>query len=152
VVELTFLRSDSECETLILPREEDILSSPTPTVDYFSHIMYVIYRKSCENVYIWMPETAKLSGNCTYDVAWSCRKTWRHKQTKCMRDDVTLALSREWKISCLLSSCVSTIVDLLSLFAAYNVRIENPSFVSMWCMDIPCEDPNLVSGTYYLYL
>jgi hypothetical protein len=37
--------SDSKCETLILPQEEDILSSPTPTVNNYSHIRYIIYRK-----------------------------------------------------------------------------------------------------------
>jgi hypothetical protein len=51
-----------------------------------------------------------------YDSAWSCRKTWRHNQTTGKLDDVRIVFS------CLLCSCVSTIVDLLSLFAAYNVR------------------------------
>jgi hypothetical protein len=38
VVDVTSPTSDSEWESLNLPREDDILSSPSPTVDYFSHI------------------------------------------------------------------------------------------------------------------
>jgi hypothetical protein len=41
---------------------------------------------------------------------------YKHKLLK-------IAFHAEWKISCLLFSCVSTIVDLLSLIAAYNVRL-----------------------------
>jgi hypothetical protein len=123
VIELTSLTSDRECETLILPREKDIRSSPTTTVDYVSHLMYCYLPQIVLNVYIWMPETAKLSGNCTYCSAWSLRKVWRHtQQTTCTLDDVTIACSREWKIYCLLFSWVSSIVDLLSLCVAYHVR------------------------------
>jgi hypothetical protein len=95
----------------------------------FTH--YVRYLQQIVlNVYTYIPETAKLSGQCTQYTAWSCRKAWRNKHTTGTRNDVTIHISLPWKISCLLFSCVSTIVDILSLFASYKVR--TVLLVSSW--------------------
>jgi hypothetical protein len=95
-----------------------------------THLKYILIENYHNNVYyvLIMNVPQCVGWNCTYDAAWSCQKTWRHNQTTGTRDDVTLAFSREWKISCLLFSCVSTTVDLKSLFSAYNVRNTHVKF------------------------